>query len=76
MRKLKSLFLVGLLGLTQLLWAQTQVTGRVTDARDGSPLPGVTVSVKKSNIATTTANDGSFSIDAPANSILVFSYNG
>ena len=76
MRKLKSLFLVGLLGLTQLLWAQTQVTGKVTDARDGSPLPGVTVSVKNSNAATTTEKDGSFSINAPAKSILVFSYVG
>jgi len=76
MRKLKSLLLVGLLCTTQFLWAQTQVTGKVTDARDGSPLPGVTVSVKNSNAATTTEKDGSFSINAPAKSILVFSYVG
>jgi len=76
MRKLKSLLLVGLLLTVQLLWAQTQVTGKVTDSRDGSPLPGVTVSVKNSNAATTTEKDGSFSINAPAKSILVFSYVG
>ncbi len=76
MRKLKSLFLIGLLLTVQLLWAQTQVTGRVTDARNGSPLPGVTVSIKNSNVATTTAPDGTFSLSAPANSSLIFSYVG
>ena len=39
-------------------------------------MPGVTVSVKNTNVATTTAADGSFSISAPANSMLVFSYVG
>jgi len=76
MRKLKSLFLLGMLCSIQILWAQTAVTGRVTDARDGSPLPGVTVSIKNSNLSTTTANDGSFSISAPDNSVLIFSYVG
>ncbi len=73
MRKLRSLFLIGLLFGTQLLWAQTQVTGKVTDARDGSPLPGVTVSIKNTNFSTITGADGSFSLSAPAKSSLVFS---
>ena len=76
MRKLKSLFLIGLLCSMQILLAQTTVTGKVNDARDGSPLPGVTVSVKNTNVAATTAADGSFSIIAPENSTLIFSYVG
>ena len=75
MRKLKSLLLVGFLCTAQLLWAQTQVTGRVTDAQ-GNPLTGVAVLVKNTNTGTTTATDGTFSISAPANSTLVFSYVG
>jgi len=76
MRKLRSLFLIGLLFATQLLWAQTQVNGRVTDARDGTPLPGVTVSIKNTNFSTITGADGSFSLSAPAKSSLAFSYVG
>jgi TonB-linked SusC/RagA family outer membrane protein len=76
MRKWKAFLLLGLLLSVQVLWAQTQVTGRVTDARDGSPLAGVTVTVKNTNNSTSTGNDGTFSIAASANSTLVFSYVG
>jgi TonB-linked SusC/RagA family outer membrane protein len=52
-----------------------QVTGRVTD--NGGALPGVTVKVKGSTIATGTNTDGRYSITVPdANSILVFSSVG
>jgi TonB-linked SusC/RagA family outer membrane protein len=76
MRKLKAAMLLGLLLSMQLLWAQTQVTGQVTDARDGTPLPGVTVTIKNTNLSTVTDVDGSFRMSAPANSTLVFSYTG
>ena len=71
--------------LTMLLmfcWSATQaqvkdVTGQVTDSRDGSPLAKVTVKVKGSNVTATTGADGSFSIKVPANAThLVFSYVG
>jgi TonB-linked SusC/RagA family outer membrane protein len=76
MRKLKlKLLLVGLLFCVQSLWAQTQVTGKVTDAT-GAPIPGVTVTVKNGKIGTTTGQDGTFTLNAPANSRLVFSYVG
>lgn len=76
MRKLKlKLLLVGLLFCVQSLWAQTQVTGKVTDAT-GTPIPGVTVTVKNGNTGTTTGPDGTFTLNAPANSRLVFSYVG
>jgi TonB-linked SusC/RagA family outer membrane protein len=56
--------------------AQAQVTGRVTDARDGTPLSGVTVTIKNTNTGTTTDANGTFSLNAPSNSRLVFSFVG
>jgi TonB-linked SusC/RagA family outer membrane protein len=76
MRNLKSILPIGLLLSVQFLWAQSVLTGRVTDAKDGSGIPGVTVAIKNSNSSTVTTTDGSFSITAPANSTLVFSYVG
>ena len=76
MRKMKAALLTGMLLCMQFLWAQTTVTGRVADARDGSPLPGVTVTVKNTNLSTVTGADGAFSLNAPENSTLVFSYVG
>jgi TonB-dependent starch-binding outer membrane protein SusC len=75
MRKLKATLLMGLLLIVQFLWAQAQVSGRVTD-KDGAPLSGVTVMVKNTNTTTITGQDGTFSINAPANSTLIFSYIG
>ncbi|MFN7585249.1 MAG: carboxypeptidase-like regulatory domain-containing protein [Bacteroidota bacterium] len=57
--------------------AQTKtVTGKVSDAKDGSPLAGVSVVVKGSSTGTQTANDGSFRINAASNATLVFSSVG
>ncbi len=52
-----------------------QVTGSVQDI-DGTPLPGASVVVKGSTIGATTDFDGNFSINAPVDSTLVFSYVG
>ncbi len=71
-----------LLSLTLLLLfsyfviAQTKVSGKVTGP-DGKPVFGATVSVKGTNIATTTGTDGSYSITMPRNTgVLVISYVG
>jgi iron complex outermembrane receptor protein len=64
MRKFKLLMLAGLLLSVQLLWAQTKtVTGKVTDAKDGAPIAGVSIKVKGSNTGTFTGNDGSYRIN-------------
>lgn len=55
--------------------ADVTVSGRVVDA-NGSGLPGVTVVVKGTTTGTGTAADGSFTLQAPENSVLVFSYVG
>jgi TonB-linked SusC/RagA family outer membrane protein len=51
------------------------VTGKVVDA-NGTGLPGVTVLVKGTSNGTSTGADGSFTIQAPENSVLVFSFVG
>jgi TonB-linked SusC/RagA family outer membrane protein len=76
MRLLKNAMLPGLLFCMQFLWAQTPVTGRVTDARDNTPLQGVTITIKNTNLSAVSGADGTFSLSAPAGSTLVFSHIG
>jgi TonB-linked SusC/RagA family outer membrane protein len=60
---------------TTLALQQQEVSGVVQD-QNGLPIPGVTVTVKNTNKGTVTNLDGEYSISAPANGILVFSYIG
>src|SRR6476661_4705995 len=56
---------------------QRTVTGRVTDAGDGLPLPGVSVLATGTRNGTTTSNDGRFTIQlADGQNSLTFSYVG
>ncbi len=74
--KLSTTFISALL-LLGALSAQaqaTRITGKVTDS-NGQAMPGVAVIVKE-GAATTTAKDGSYAVDAAANSTLVFTYAG
>src|SRR4030095_8489879 len=77
MRKLFG-FLMGLMLLTISAYAQTkEAAGKVTDSRDGSPLSGVTVSVKNSTSSAVTAADGTFKFTVPESAeTLIFSYVG
>ena len=57
--------------------AQGMVTGVVTAAEDGLPIPGVTVRVQGSTVGTATDLDGRYSIGVQTGSeILVFSFVG
>ena len=70
------LFLIAM-SVVCISFAQAQeVTGRVTDSRDGTPLSNVSVSVKGTNVGTTTNADGRFSIRASNGVTLVFSSVG
>lgn len=51
------------------------VTGQVTDEQN-EPLIGATVMVKGSSIGTSTDIDGNYSLQAPSNAVLIFSYVG
>lgn len=57
-------------------FSQSVVSGKVTDSKDGSPLAGVTVSVKGTKTSTQTAADGSYKINAPQTAVLVFTSVG
>jgi iron complex outermembrane receptor protein len=54
-----------LLILTQSLLAQKTVTGKVSDSKDASALPGVSVVAKGTSNGTTTKADGTFSLTVP-----------
>jgi TonB-linked SusC/RagA family outer membrane protein len=51
------------------------ITGTVKDAQ-GYPLTGVTVQVKGTNVSTATSINGTFSINAPVGSVLMFRFLG
>lgn len=72
----RSWLTICLLLIATITFAQRTVTGKVT-ARNNQPVAGATVSVKGTNIATSTNNDGNFSLTAPSNNnILVISSIG
>ena len=59
-------------------WAQTrQLTGKVTDAKDGSGLPGVSILLKGSGTGANSDGQGNFSLIVPeTGAVLVFSMIG
>jgi len=75
---LKSAAVALLLCITQLVTAQDRVvSGRVTDSKDGSGVPGVTVAPKGTKTGTQTASDGSFRISVGSSvTTLIFSSVG
>ncbi len=55
--------------------AQRSITGKVTNKKDNSPLPGVSVIVKDGGAATQTDLNGNFSlVNVPSSSKIIFSY--
>ncbi|WP_020605929.1 SusC/RagA family TonB-linked outer membrane protein [Spirosoma spitsbergense] len=70
--------LISLLFLTvQCSYAQSMITGTVTDAANGDALAGTTIQVKGTNVGATTDSQGKYQINLPAaGKILVFSFIG
>lgn len=56
--------------------ADINVSGQVTDADDGSPLPGVNVLVKGAQTGTVTDSNGKYLLSVDENAVIVFSYIG
>jgi TonB-linked SusC/RagA family outer membrane protein len=72
-QKLLSFCLLFCLGLFSIAFAQERtVTGRITDADTGEPLPGVSVFIKGTNTGTVTDVDGRYSLSVPGSATLVF----
>jgi len=53
-----------------------KISGNVSSETDTMPLPGVSVIVKGTNNGVSTDFDGNYTIEAPTNAVLVFSYIG
>jgi hypothetical protein len=68
--------LVILLALHPLLAQERTISGRLTSSEDGSPLPGVSITIKGTNVGTATDADGYYSIQVPIGATLVFSFIG
>ena len=77
MKKTRSILTCLFLGICSFAMAQSiQVTGTVTDAADGQPLPGATILVQGERTAFVTDNDGNYAITCASDAALVFSYVG
>ncbi len=76
-RFLRFLMIPVLILSVSMAYAQTTVTGTVTDP-DGLSLPGASIAVKGTTVAQMTDIDGNYTIDVPetAEQILIFSYIG
>lgn len=73
-----SLLLILLLfgGLSTVFAQSGTVQGVITDASNGTPLPGATVQVKGTSTGTITDIDGNYKLTVNAGATLVFSYIG
>ncbi len=77
MKKFALLFLAFVLGVCYAIAQTREITGTVTSSEDGSSIPGVSVSVKKSTLGTITDMDGKYVLKIPKNAeTLVFSFVG
>lgn len=66
-----------LIAASNILTAQNiKISGTVTEGGTGAQLPYVSIMVKGTTSGTTSAEDGTFSISAPSNATLVFSFIG
>ncbi|MCQ2215076.1 MAG: TonB-dependent receptor [Bacteroidales bacterium] len=68
--------LVLMVCVSTLSWAQSQISGVVKDAATDDPIPGVNVVVKGTTTGTITDFDGKYSISAPSDAVLTFSFIG
>jgi hypothetical protein len=69
---LLSMLLIGY----QVKGQELNVSGRVTSAEDGTPLPGVSITIKGTSTGTQTDIEGRYTLSATRGSVLVFSYIG
>ncbi|MBC7887880.1 MAG: carboxypeptidase-like regulatory domain-containing protein, partial [Ferruginibacter sp.] len=75
MQNLYKIFMqtIAFLLLSVVAMAQSVISGKVTDSKDGAPVPGVTVTVKGTKTFAQTGADGTFKISVPSQSaILLF----
>ncbi|MEQ9007313.1 MAG: carboxypeptidase-like regulatory domain-containing protein, partial [Ekhidna sp.] len=74
--KRKLMVLAFMVPISFLMAQDVRVSGTVTDASNGEPLPGVTVLVKGTTNGTITGINGEYELAVPSGSTLVFSSIG
>lgn len=75
-KKLLILFLGTFLFAIQVMAQQVTVTGKVTSAADGLPIPGASVKIKGTSIAVQTSPAGIYTIKTKQGDVLQFIYLG
>ncbi|WP_343530962.1 SusC/RagA family TonB-linked outer membrane protein [Pedobacter sp.] len=73
---LLTLFLCSFFLAIQAMAQQKTITGKVTSADDGMPIPGASVKIKGTNNGTQTSTSGTYSIVANQGDVLQFIYLG
>lgn len=76
MKKLLTIICILCIGGSSMLAQSIQVSGTITGADDGQPLPGVSVAVQGTTVGTMTNVNGKYSLEVPANATLIFSFVG
>ncbi|MGE5317408.1 MAG: SusC/RagA family TonB-linked outer membrane protein [Chloroflexota bacterium] len=66
MRKFVLMLVLLIFAGVQVVLAQTTITGVITSAEDGQPIPGAAVQVKGTTVGVTTDVNGRFSLKVPA----------
>lgn len=76
-RVLHALLFFFVLGVGVISAQNQTITGTITDAADGSPIPGATILVKGTTIGTITMFDGTYTLEVPADAdVLLYSFVG
>ncbi|WP_052266329.1 SusC/RagA family TonB-linked outer membrane protein [Pedobacter kyungheensis] len=76
-QKLLLIFMVTVMSYFNAIAQNKTITGKVVDADDGLPLPGVSIKLKGTTQVTQTTGQGTFSISVPQNAeALILSYVG
>lgn len=75
-KNLLTLLLLSIVALNSAFAQNKKITGRVVSAEDGTPLPGVSVTIQGSTTGTQTNTEGDYAIQASSAQTLVFSYIG
>src|SRR3990170_697110 len=74
--KLFFTIIISLLTSHSVFAQERTISGRLTSTEDGSPLPGINITIKGTSTGTATDADGYYSIKVPIGSVLVFSFVG
>jgi len=72
----RSLLLLLLFTAYSFVSQAQQITGKITSAEDGLPLPGATVAIKNTSKGTSANNNGNYEMNAEPGATLVISYIG